>query len=71
MLETREQTKRRVDAIRRRVESREADVAHIRAQLDKLIDSEEWDLAIHRCHELIASCTGLRDDTNTLADLHE
>lgn len=71
MLETREQFKRRVDAITRRVESRKADVAHVRDQLNKLIESEEWDLVVHRCHELIAVCTGLRIDTNALADLDE
>ena len=61
----------KIDAIRRRIEYRKTEVKDTIAEINDLLEREEFDLAASRCHNLLAYCQGLRDDSNMLADLDE
>ena len=57
--------------IETRIKSRQSMAGKLIDVIQTHFKNEEWDEANHRTHELLAMFQGLREDSNTLADLDD
>ncbi len=60
---------KRIRWTKSRIESRTKELRAMMTRLALQVDHQDWDAAWHICHNVQAALEGLRDDSNTLADI--